>query len=48
MLAHEDAERAALAGELKLLEREWKAADQLAKIADDLAVSDEVHERFDR
>jgi hypothetical protein len=48
MLAHEETERAALAGELKLLERQWKAADELAKIADQLAVSDDVHERFEK
>ncbi|MGH7593772.1 MAG: hypothetical protein ACRELE_07985, partial [Gemmatimonadales bacterium] len=43
MAAHEDTERTALAGELKLLEREWRAADELAKIADSLAVSAEGH-----
>jgi len=48
MLAHEDTERAALAGELKLLEREWKAAEELAKIADGLAVSDEVNQEIKR
>lgn len=42
MAAHEDTERAALAGELKLLERQWKEAEEVAKIADSLAVSDDV------
>lgn len=42
MAAHEDTERAALSGELKLLERQWKEAEEVAKIADSLAVSDDV------
>ncbi|MEP6589783.1 MAG: hypothetical protein ABJC19_01255 [Gemmatimonadota bacterium] len=41
MTAHEDTERRALEGELKLLEREWKAAEALARIADRLAVGEE-------
>ena len=41
MNAHEDTERRALEGELKLLEREWKAAESLARIADRLAVGEE-------
>ena len=41
MTAHEDTERRALEGELKLLEREWKAAEQLARIADRLAVGED-------
>jgi hypothetical protein len=47
MAAHEDTERIALAGELKLLEREWRAADEVAKIADSLAVSDDVDRQVD-
>ena len=42
MAAHEDAERTALAGELKVLERQWQDAEEVAKIADALAVSDDV------
>lgn len=41
MTAHEDTERRALEGELKLLEREWKAAEVLARIADRLAIGAE-------
>ncbi len=41
MTAHEDTERRALEGELKLLEREWKAAEVLARIADRLAIGEE-------
>ncbi len=40
MAAHEDTERTALAGELKLLERQWQEAEEVAKIADQLAVED--------
>jgi hypothetical protein len=48
MAAHEDTERAALAGELKLLEREWRKAEELAAIADSLAVSDDVNDQVDK
>ncbi|MGH7524599.1 MAG: hypothetical protein ACREK8_09855, partial [Gemmatimonadales bacterium] len=47
MAAHEASERAALAGELKLLERAWRRADELAAIADSLAVTDDVNARVD-
>jgi hypothetical protein len=36
--SNEDKERAALAGELAILEREWRQAEELAKIADGLAL----------
>ena len=48
MAAHEDTERTALAGELKLLERQWKEAEEVAKIADSLAVSDDVDREVER
>jgi hypothetical protein len=48
MAAHEDTERAALAGELKLLERQWREAEEVAKIADSLAVSDDVEREAER
>ncbi len=38
MSAHEETERRALEGELKLLEREWREAERLARIADGLAI----------
>lgn len=38
MMAHEETERVALAGELALLEREWRDAERIAKISDELAV----------
>lgn len=41
----EESEAKALAGELRLLERQWREADELAKIADSLAVSDDVESR---
>lgn len=37
MVAHEDTERRAMEGELKLLERQWSDADAVAAIADRLA-----------
>jgi hypothetical protein len=40
--AHEDTERRAMEGELKLLERQWREAEATAAIADRLALS---HER---
>jgi hypothetical protein len=46
MASHEDAERRALDGELAELEREWRAAEELAAIADGLAVPAEVERRL--
>ncbi len=48
MALHEEREREALAGELKLLEWEWREADRLAKISDDLAIPPDIAEEFDR
>ncbi len=42
MWMNEDIERTWLEGELKLLEREWREADRLAKIADDLVLEDDA------
>jgi hypothetical protein len=39
MSAHEDTEQRALHGELKLLEREWREAERVAKIVDGLALA---------
>ncbi len=41
MMAHEETERVALAGELALLEREWREAERLAKIIDDMTLDRE-------
>jgi hypothetical protein len=41
MMAHEETERVALAGELALLEREWRDAERLAKIVDDMTLDGE-------
>jgi hypothetical protein len=38
MAAHEDTEQRAMEGELKLLERQWREADEVAAIADRLAL----------
>jgi len=48
MAAHEDTERQALAGELKLLERQWKQADELARIADSLALPVNAGEQVEK
>jgi len=42
MWMNEDIERTWLEGELKLLEREWRDAERLAKIADDLLMDADV------
>jgi hypothetical protein len=42
MAAHEDHERAAVEGELALLEQAWREAEEIAKIADDLTLPDRV------
>lgn len=43
---NEEAERRALEGELSLLEREWREAEELAAIADDLLFPDSLRERI--
>jgi len=44
--AHEESERRALEGELYLLEEAWKAADEIAAIADDMFLPASVEERL--
>lgn len=46
MALHEEREREALAGELKLLEWEWREAERLAKVADTLAIPPEVSDQL--
>jgi hypothetical protein len=48
MAAHEQTERAALEGELKLLERQWQQADALARVADSLALPESLDPDGDR
>lgn len=48
MALHEESERAALAGELALLEWQWKEAERLAKISDSLALPDDIDTELDR
>ena len=48
MAVHEEAERNALEGELALLELAWKDAEEIAAIADTLALPWGVEEQFDR
>ena len=47
MLANEDAERRWLEGELRLLERQWREADNLAAIADGLAMPGDVDSQLE-
>ena len=48
MAVNEETERRALEGELDLLEREWREAEELAAIADDLLLPPAVRERIHR
>jgi hypothetical protein len=47
MLLREDLEERSMTGELYLLEREWRAAEEVAGIADSLLVDPEVSGRLD-
>lgn len=46
MLLHEDDEHRALAGELKELELRWRAAEEIAAIADSLTIPESVEAQF--
>lgn len=46
MSAHEDAERATAVGELALLELAWRDAEEIAAIADNLLIPNEIHETW--
>ena len=48
MAAHEDSERRALEGELQLLEAAWKAAEEIAGIADNMFLPASVEEDLAR
>jgi hypothetical protein len=48
MVVNEETERRALGGELSLLEREWREAEELAVIADDLLLPEGIRERIRR
>ncbi|HEY2378791.1 MAG TPA: hypothetical protein VGH98_22610 [Gemmatimonadaceae bacterium] len=48
MALHEDAERRAMAGELALLEAAWRDAEEIAGIADNLLLPNEVQSSLDR
>ena len=48
MALHEDAERAALEGELAELERAWQEAEEIAGIADNLLVPDSLTSALDK
>ena len=44
--ANEETERRAMAGELELLERAWREAEEIASLADDLALPSPLRERL--
>lgn len=46
MVSHEDSERRALEGELKLLEDAWREAEEIAGIADNLFLPQEISEKL--
>ncbi len=46
MMSHEDAERRALEGELRILEDAWREAEEIAAIADDLFLPPAVSEKL--
>lgn len=48
MALHEESERRALEGELAELERAWRDAEEIAKIADSLLVPPDVNAAIDR
>lgn len=48
MAVNEETERRALEGELALLEREWRQAEELAAISDDLLFPSGLRERLER
>ncbi len=48
MAAHEEIERQALEGELAKLEDEWREAEEIAAIADDMFVPESVQQFIDR
>ena len=47
MAAHEEQERRALEGELAILEAAWREAEEVAKIADDMFVTDDLTARIE-
>ncbi len=47
MAAHEEQERRALEGELAILEAAWRDAEEVAKIADDMFVTDDLTARIE-
>ena len=48
MAVHEESERRALEGELHLLEAEWRNAEEIAKIADDMFLPADIDQQVER
>lgn len=47
MAAHEDIERRAMEGEVSLLERSWREAEEIAAISDSMFLPEDVEKKFD-
>jgi hypothetical protein len=48
MAAHEETERRALEGELTALEAQWKDAEEIAAIADQITLPERISKRLER
>ena len=46
MVSHEESERPAPEGELAILEKAWREAEEIAGIADDLFLSEDISKRL--
>ena len=46
MIAHEESERRAMEGDLRLLEAAWREAEEIAAISDDMFLPDDVSKRL--
>jgi hypothetical protein len=47
MAAHEDIERRAMEGELSMLERSWREAEEIASISDSMFLPEDVEKKFE-
>jgi len=47
MISHEESERRAMEGDLRLLEEMWKEAEEIAAISDDMFLPEDISRRLD-
>ena len=47
MVSHEESERRAMEGDLRLLEEAWKEAEEIAGISDDMFLPEEISRQLD-